>query len=151
MSQAMRQVFQVYVHASAARVWDAVTTPELTPNFFFGGRYESDWKPGSPLVLRHPGNGRIMLDNKVVSVEQPRKIVQTFKSGGSPNEPSTVTWTLFPDGEACLLEVAHEYSDASHPEAGDTQRNWPTVLLGLKVFLETGKRQDLPIAMPVDR
>lgn len=151
MTLAMRHVFQVYIHAGPDRVWDAIVTPEQTRQFFFGGRYESDWKPGSPLVLRHAENGRVMLDNTVISVDRPRKIVHTFKSGGSPNEPSTVTWTLVPDGESCLLEVAHEYRDASHPEADNTQRNWPNVLSGLKAFVETGKPQDVPIAMPANR
>jgi uncharacterized protein YndB with AHSA1/START domain len=149
MSQPMRQVFQVYVHASPERVWNAITTPDVTENWFFGGRYESDWKPGSPLVLRDPASGRVMLDNAVVSVDKPKKIVQTHKRGGSPNAPTTVTWTLVPDGEACLLEVAHDYADAAHPEAENFQRNWPNVLTGLKAYVETGKRLDLPMAKPV--
>jgi uncharacterized protein YndB with AHSA1/START domain len=144
MSQ-VRHLYQVYIRTTADKLWDAITNADVTENYFFGGRFESDWQPGSPLVLRDPADNEIMLDNQVIEVDKPRKLVHSFKAGGSPEPVSKVTWEIKPLGDVCLLEVAHEFPDATSSDVESTQRGWPIVLSGLKTFLETGKRLDVPM------
>ena len=36
------QVYRVYIRASASAVWDAITTPEWTERYGYGGRVEFD-------------------------------------------------------------------------------------------------------------
>ncbi|HEY8297144.1 MAG TPA: SRPBCC family protein [Candidatus Baltobacteraceae bacterium] len=145
MSQEVRHVYQVYIRTTAETLWDAITNPEVTENYFFGGRFESDWRAGSPLVLRDPSDNEIMLDNTVIAADKPHKIVHTFKPGGATSEPSRVTWEIKPVGEVCLLEVTHEFDDANSPDVAGTQNGWPIVLSGLKTYLETGARLNVPM------
>lgn len=143
----LRHVFQQYIRSDADTLWDAITNPELSEQWFFGGRLESDWQPGSPLVLRNAATGRVMLDNTVIAVDKPgRRIVHTFKSGGSPNEPSQASWHIRPIGDVCLLEVTHDFPDERHPDAQGTHANWQIVLPSLKTFVETGTSANAQLA-----
>lgn len=144
MSQTVTHVYAVYIRTTAEKLWDAITNPDVSPEYFFGARFESDWRPGSSLVLRDPADNEIMLDNTVVEVLKPSKIVHTFKAGGSQEQPSRVTWEIEPMGDLCLLNVTHEFPDAASPDVAGTQRGWPKVLSGLKTFLETGTRLNIP-------
>jgi uncharacterized protein YndB with AHSA1/START domain len=140
-----RHVFQTYIRTTPERLWSAIVEPKQTARWFFGGHYESEWTPGSPLVLRHAATGRMMLDNTLIAAEAPRRLDHTFKPAGSPNPASKVSWEIRPNGDVCLLEVIHDYADA-HPEAEGTKANWAIVLSGLKTYLETGTSLDLPMA-----
>ncbi len=40
------QVYRVYIKASAQSVWEAITKPEWTERFGYGGRAEYDLRPG---------------------------------------------------------------------------------------------------------
>jgi uncharacterized protein YndB with AHSA1/START domain len=145
MSEAVHHVYQVYIRTTPDQLWDAITNPDKTEHFFFG-RFESDWKPGSRLILRDPADDEIMLDNVIISVDKPRKLVHTFRPTSANAQPSKVTWSITPMDDVCLLEVTHEFTDLALQDAAGTQRGWPKVLSGLKTFLETGKPLDIPDA-----
>ena len=40
-------VYEVYIRTSPERLWQAITSPEYTRRYFFGGWYESSWQPGT--------------------------------------------------------------------------------------------------------
>jgi uncharacterized protein YndB with AHSA1/START domain len=44
-----------YIGASPDRVWQALTDPEVTHRYWFGTRFEADWKVGSPIIWRRDG------------------------------------------------------------------------------------------------
>ena len=45
---ATTQVYRVYIKASPQAVWDAITQPEWTQRYGYGGSVISDFRPGSP-------------------------------------------------------------------------------------------------------
>ena len=143
MSQTVRNVYRVYIRTSADKLWDAITNADMTENYFFGARFESDWKPGSTLVLRDPSDNELMLENTVVEANKPHRIVHSFKPHGA-TDVSQVAWEIKPLGDVCLLEVTHDFPDAASEEIEGTQRGWPIVLSGLKTYLETGTRLNVP-------
>ena len=40
------QINRIYIKASAQRIWDAITTPEWSEKYGYGGRVEYDLRPG---------------------------------------------------------------------------------------------------------
>ncbi len=43
---------KVAINAESSIVWDALTNPEKTKEYFFNCEVFSDWKVGSPITLR---------------------------------------------------------------------------------------------------
>ena len=46
------------IHASAAKIWMALTTPASLKQFFFGADVVTDWKVGSPVRMKGEFKGK---------------------------------------------------------------------------------------------
>ncbi|MGA9190872.1 MAG: SRPBCC domain-containing protein [Anaerolineales bacterium] len=132
---------EVVIHASPARVWQALTEPDLIEKYLFGAHVETDWQPGSPIVYRGEWQGQAYEDKGVVLEVQPEKrLASTYWSplSGVPDEPAyykTVTYELAPEGEGTRVSVTQD-NNASPEEAESSSQNWRTVLEGMKAVLE---------------
>ena len=89
----------IRLKADSAKVWDALTNPELTKQFMFGCEAISDWKPGSPLLWKGQvkGEDKIFVKGNIVSIE-PRKKLQYTTFGpdsGLKDEPSNYLMVYF--------------------------------------------------------
>ncbi len=42
------QVYRVYINATPQAIWDAITKPEWTDKYGYGGTVEGDLQPGAP-------------------------------------------------------------------------------------------------------
>ena len=77
------QVYRVYIRATPQAIWDAITKPEWTDRYGYGGRAEFDLRPGG--AYRHPtteamramGAGDLAVDGEVIESDPPRRLVQT--------------------------------------------------------------------------
>src|SRR5687767_6507873 len=58
MRETLRTESTISIDASSARVWEALTTPEVIKEWFFGVDTETDWKVGSPIVHRGEYQGK---------------------------------------------------------------------------------------------
>ena len=65
-----------YIGASPHSVWQALTDPEITYRYWFGTRFESDWKVGSPIIWRR--DGKITDEQTLLRLERPRVLSFTF-------------------------------------------------------------------------
>ena len=138
----IRQVYVLYIHAPAERVWDAITKPEHTRQYYYGGAITSDLQIGSPFDYfdtNAEGEPRLLLTGKVVEVVPLKRLVHTFAFPNYEDQPSCVTYEIEELGEAVKLTVSHEFEEESETSK-DTAEGWPLVLSGLKTWLETGKR-----------
>ena len=52
MPQDITSEVSITIAASAARVWETLTTPAMIKKWFFGVDTETDWSEGSPIVHR---------------------------------------------------------------------------------------------------
>ena len=97
---------KITINAEPAVVWDALTNPEKTKQYFFNCRVISDWKAGSPITFK----GRMFL---IIPIEMKGEIIQatpgkllkyTLKNGkGKSATTSTVTDELtYIDGKTTL-------------------------------------------------
>jgi uncharacterized protein YndB with AHSA1/START domain/DNA-binding transcriptional ArsR family regulator len=133
-------VYVTYIHATAERVWHALTDADLSARYW-GHSNVSDWEPGSAWEHRRTdGSGVADVVGTVLEAVPPRRLVMTF---AGPNEepsaaPSQVTFTIEPHEEIVRLTVTHEnLADQAEYEAAAS--GWPAVLSNLKSLIETGQ------------
>jgi uncharacterized protein YndB with AHSA1/START domain len=152
------QVHRVYIKASAGAIWDAITKPEWTARYGYGGLSEYDLRPGGAYVGRANagmiahGAPEVGVDGEVIEVDPPRRLVQTFRLLMDPSIAAegftrlTYEITEGNDG-VCALTVTHDVTGAPGMAAlmrGDFDGmgaggGWAWTLSGLKTLLETGK------------
>jgi uncharacterized protein YndB with AHSA1/START domain len=134
------QVYSIFIRTTPEKLWEAITTPQFTQQYFYGTRvtvvpdhYESLGPDGSD-----------MIKGDVLEFDPPRKLVHSWSSVWDPEQaaepPSRLAWEIEPqDGGYCLLTVTHDQLDASPKTATSVSGGWMLVVSGLKTLLETGK------------
>jgi uncharacterized protein YndB with AHSA1/START domain len=142
------QVYQTYIKATPEAIWDAITKPEFTSQYFHGVTIDTD-----PKVRKTYYHGELANEAEILEWEPPRKLVHAWVSFYDPEmaaeEPSRVTWEIEPgEGGVSLLTVVHdELENSPKTAAGVSGPGWTHVLSGLKTLLETGEPL---VAYPAD-
>ena len=122
-------------------VWEALTTPNVIKQWFFGVDTETDWKVGSPLVHRGKYQGKPYVDKgKVLAYDPPRLLVHTHWSdvSGDPDSPDKyqeVAWALSERDGATELTIT-ERNLPSEKAKAISEESWKAVLNNLKELLE---------------
>ena len=135
----------ITINAPAARVWDALTQPELIKRYLFGTQVTTDWRVGSPIGYEGTWEGKAYRDKgKVLQVEPGKLLVSTFWSSlsGLPDVPEnyqTVRYELSTEGSGTRLTVSQD-NNATQEDANHSAQNWNMVLDGIKSLLE-GRRE----------
>lgn len=149
------QVYRVFIKASPEQVWDAITQPEWTVRYGYGGTIEYD--PG----LQAGASYRILADEKmqaygmpevlivgeVIEADAPNRLTLTWHAQWEPKEgPTRLTYEIGPwMGDTTSLTVTHELDEApglAEMVAGRVEGaggGWAEVLSDLKSLLETGE------------
>src|SRR4051812_45430161 len=70
-------VYVTYIASTSEQVWEALTSPEFTRQYFFGRRMQSDWKVGSPFQLLME-DGTVDCQGKVLESDPPRRLSVTW-------------------------------------------------------------------------
>lgn len=157
------QVYRVYIKATPQAIWDAITKPEWTDRYGYGGRVEYDLRaggryralPGDRLKASAPPGYQVpevVIEGEVLEADPPRRLVTTFHMLMDPEliaEPVTRVIHEIregPDG-VCQLTLIHELdgapklaaivSGAMDDVGAGGGHAW--VLSDLKMLLETGK------------
>lgn len=142
-------VYVTYIAASPEQVWQALTSPEFTTQYFFGRRIDSDWQVGSPwsLVLQ---DGTVDVQGKVLVSDQPRLLEVNWHVERVEEARKLpycrVRYEIQPLGASVKLtmtEIHDEPIEEKYLEGG--RQGWPMILSALKTLLETGR----PLAMQV--
>ena len=134
-------VLVTYIRTTPQALWDALTKPELTAQYYYATMVETDLKVGGPFRYR-TNDGSIMLDGEVVELEPLRRIVSTFiPSWAKESQPTRVMFDIEPIGETVKFTITHH--DYAKANAG-VDNGWPIVIASLKTLLETGRPLVLP-------
>jgi uncharacterized protein YndB with AHSA1/START domain len=153
------QLYRIVVNASAQAIWDAITQPEWTEKYGYGGRVEYELKTGgnyshrASAEMKAMGMPDEMIVGQVIESDPPRKLVQTWHpifDAGFTAEPQTRLTYEIDEGQSgvCTITMIHDVAGAPMvagmvPGGGDPSKGgggWPWVLSDLKSLLETGKR-----------
>lgn len=135
------QLYQVFIRATPERIWQAITDPEQTKQYFHGAQITV-----TPERMRSEGpGGAVWGDSEVEVFDPPRKLVYGWSSLYDPEkaaEPtSRVTFEIEEVGDGvCKLTLLHDRLENSPKTALDVSgAGWMFVLSNLKTWLETGE------------
>jgi uncharacterized protein YndB with AHSA1/START domain len=141
------QIYEVLIDATPEQVWDALTKPEQTQQYFYGSVFETTYEPGTPYVGWSRDHTLKFVEGEVLEADPPRRLSTTWSSqwdeeaAGEP--PSRVTWEIEPqEGGGTKVTLVHDRLEAAPKTAASVAGGWSTVLDGLKAFLETGEAQN---------
>ena len=70
-------VYTIYIAASPEKVWQALTTAELSRQYFSGQSVEVDQRIGGAFIMRTP-DGALHISGEVIECDPPRKLTVTF-------------------------------------------------------------------------
>jgi uncharacterized protein YndB with AHSA1/START domain len=155
------QVYRVYIKATPEAIWDAITDPDWTEKYGYGGRAEFDLRPGGAYkgftseAMRSMGSPDVAVDGEVIEADRPRKLVQTWRMVMDPEMAeqgfTRLTWEIEEGkGGVTRLTVIHDLEGAPKlatlvsgaMEDQGAGGGWSWVLSDLKTLLETGKPFD---------
>ena len=159
------QVYRVYIKATPQAIWDAITRPEWSQKYGYGGIAEIELHPGGAFRLRADAamvaaaeqHGYpmpdVIIDGEVIEADPPRKLVQTWRmlmeADLAGERASRLTFEIAGgDNGVSTLTVTHDLTDApmtavlvsGAKEAEGAGGGWSWVLSDLKTLLETGER-----------
>jgi uncharacterized protein YndB with AHSA1/START domain len=145
MTAQATQVYQLYIKATPEQIWEAITTPEFTTQYFHGSAVESTLEPGTPWNGYSTDRSELWVDGEVLESEPPRRLQHTWRAlynEDTAAEPfSRVTWEIEPqENGTTLLTVVHDrLEDSPRTAESVSGTGWMHVLSGLKTLLETGQ------------
>jgi uncharacterized protein YndB with AHSA1/START domain len=152
------QMYRVYIKATPEAVWDAITKPEWTEKYGYGGIATYDLRPGGrysvapgAAMRAYPGIPDVIVDGEVIEADPPRKLVQTWRMLMDPEMAAEGFTRLTHEieqiaGGATKLTIIHELEKAPKlavivgggAESQGAGGGWAWVLSDLKSLLETG-------------
>ena len=129
------------IDAPVSKVWQALVTPEMIKQYLFDTDVISDWNVGSPIIYRGEWEGKPFEDKgKILEIAPEKTLKSTHWSplSGVPDTPEnyhTVTYTLTEQGDSTEVTITQD-NNASEEEKAHSEKNWQTVLDGMKKLLE---------------
>ncbi|MGH2410605.1 MAG: SRPBCC family protein, partial [Chloroflexota bacterium] len=156
ISTGTTQVYRVYIKATPQAIWDAITQPEWTERYGYGGRGEYDLRPGGQYrgetseAMRQTGAPEVAVVGEIIEVDPPRKLVQTWHmvmdETMAAEGVTRLTYEIQEgSGGVSRLTVTHDLEGAptlavllsGGMEDQGAGGGWSWVLSGLKTLLET--------------
>jgi uncharacterized protein YndB with AHSA1/START domain len=134
-------VYVTYIRTTPEKLWQALTQPEFTRQFFMATVQESEWKAGAPWKIVAP-DGTVADSGEIVEIDPPNRLVLKWQSQLKPELTeegfSRMTYALEPQAEMVKLTVLHEMEREGSKLIQAVSRGWPLILSSLKSLLETG-------------
>jgi uncharacterized protein YndB with AHSA1/START domain len=152
-------VHRVYIRATPEAIWEAITKPEWSARYGYGGYVDYDLRPGGTYRARASeeflaaGSPEIVIDGEVIEADPPHKLVTTWRMLMDPETAAEgftrITYEIKAlDAGYTSLTLVHELDGAPKlaaivagqlEDAGEGAGGghaW--VLSDLKTLLETG-------------
>ena len=145
--------YRIYVKATPEAVWQAITDPAYTRQYFHHTEFQSSLAEGEGYrYVSADGDGAV--DGIIEVAEPPHRLVMTWHTlydAALAAEPlSRVEWLLTAAGDGLTqVDLVHGDLARSPLTWANVQHGWVWILDGLKTLLETG--EPLPdLAPPAD-
>jgi uncharacterized protein YndB with AHSA1/START domain len=137
-----RFVYVTYIRTTPKKLWQALTDPAFTRQYWCETYQESEWKPGAAWRIMKP-DGKVADSGEVIEIEPERRLVLSWRNEFQPalreEGYSRLTYELEPMGESVKLTVIHEMDKPDSKFIGAVSTGWPHILASLKSLLETGE------------
>jgi uncharacterized protein YndB with AHSA1/START domain len=132
---------KIKMDVPAARIWDALTNPELVRQYLYGAEIVSDWYKGSPIIFRGEWQGKHYEDKGIIlDIEVGRRLKVTHYSplSGLPDLPENyhvVTYSISEADKKTTLTITQE-NNKDQAEVTESEKTWNTILANMKKLLE---------------
>jgi uncharacterized protein YndB with AHSA1/START domain len=131
----------VKINASPAKVWEALTNPEVIKKYFFGTECITDWKKGSPILYKGTWEGKPYEDKgNILNIETEKLIHYNYWSSFSgtediPENYAEIKYELEAEADGTIFTIIQD--GFKNKEAVDhSETNWGYILDGLKKITE---------------
>jgi uncharacterized protein YndB with AHSA1/START domain len=145
-------VYTIYIASTPEKVWEALTTADLSRQYFFGNAVEVDLKVGGAFIVRAP-DGSLHIGGEVFECDPPRKLTVTFNVNWpaliEKLGPTLVSYEIEPAGSAVRLTMTESHDRTIDDDIlSGGRQGWPAILSSLKSLLETGVPLTVQMAPP---
>ena len=129
------------IKASADKVWNALTNPEMIKKYMFGTTVVSDWKEGSKILWKGEWEGKSYEDKgKILQIEDQKKLQYSHYSPLSglhdnPENYHIVTIDLEEKDKQTIVTLT-QTNNADEKTKDHSEKNWKMMLASLKKLLE---------------
>jgi uncharacterized protein YndB with AHSA1/START domain len=134
-------VYVTLINTTPEKLWEALTTPEFTEQYWGGRQIQSDWTKGAPVRFIKPDGG-IDLKGEVLQADPPRLLAYTWtcrpRDGGPPETATRVTFEIAVTLGVTRLTITHDGFESGSKGFHEISQGWPAILNNLKTLLETG-------------
>jgi uncharacterized protein YndB with AHSA1/START domain len=135
-------VYVTYIRASAEKLWQALTKPEFTKQYWFGFESRSTFTEGAKWELVAP-DGRVFDSGEILESDPPRHLAIRWQHQVHDEMRaegfSRATFDLETIGDTVKLTIAHGIDVPDSKLVRGVSGGWPHILASLKSLLETGK------------
>lgn len=145
MERKPRHVQRIAIRTSPEQVWNALTDPEKTSQYWYNGALRGEVRAGAPYEILNP-KGKPQARGEFLAVEPPRRLVMTWQllelAETAEEKPSRLTWEIeeradFPG--VTLVTVVHDEFEEAPNTARVLEEGLSIVLSGMKTLIETGR------------
>ncbi|HTR40770.1 MAG TPA: SRPBCC family protein [Pseudomonadales bacterium] len=135
-------VYATYIRTTPKKLWQALTDPAFTRQWWFGTYFKTDWKPGSPWELIYP-DGTITDTGEILEATPPRRLVLKWRNEFRPELKaegySRCTIEIEKTRGSAKLTVIHAMEGKGTKFIAAVSDGWPKILSNIKSLLETGE------------
>src|SRR5688572_8716293 len=132
---------QTIINATADKVWNALTNPEIIKKYMFGATVISDWKEGSKIIWKGEWEGKIYEDKgKILQLEDQKTLQYSHYSPLSglhdnPENYHIVTIDIAKKDNETMITLTQD-NNADEKTKDHSEKNWKMMLALLKKLLE---------------
>ncbi len=142
-------VYVTYIRTTPQKVWDAVTRPEFTRQYWGDKSNFSDWRQGSK--WKHMGADEdVWMCGEVLETDPPKRLVLSWADPDDLADSSQVCFEIEPIEDMVRLRVTHGNFREGSVRLGNITYGWPLVLSSMKSYLETGAGINIWAKAPTD-
>ncbi|MDR3681722.1 MAG: SRPBCC domain-containing protein [Flavipsychrobacter sp.] len=133
----------IKIKAQPIKVWDALTNPEKTKEYFFHCEVFSGWNVGDTITFK--GKMLFIIDiemtGKILEIEPGKLLKYTLKNGKDKDAEagySTVTDVLTYENGETLVSITDDVGkgEGAQKRLEKSEEGWDKVLKGLKQWVE---------------
>ena len=141
-------VYVTYIRTTPEKLWDALTKPGFTRQYWFGITMDCAWEKGAPWKMVFE-DGRVADAGEILEIEKPRRIVIKWRNEFMPELKaegySRCVIALEPVNESVKLTITHTIDKEGSKFIQAVSGGWPQILASLKSLLETGEALPRPV------
>lgn len=128
------------IQTTPEKLWEALTIPDITREYWFGYQLEANWTVGSMWKLKAP-DGTVHAAGEIIEIDPLHRIVLSWRDEIRPELTaegySRCTIDLEQHGDVVKLTITHSIEHSNSKLITLVATSWPKVTSNLKSFLET--------------